>query len=75
MRDNLFQIVVIFADNADTKRKDTDVIIVFFNSFLKSYSIVGDKKIYYKLSDYDTVKGIVGHYNKNKYSLLNYEVI
>lgn len=30
-------------------------------SFLKSYSTVGDKKIYYKLSDYDTVKGIVGH--------------
>lgn len=30
-------------------------------SFLKSYSTVGDKKIYYKLSDYDNVKGIVGH--------------
>lgn len=30
-------------------------------SFLKSYSVVGDKKIYYKLSDYDTINGIVGH--------------
>lgn len=30
-------------------------------SFLKSYSKVGDKQIYYKLSDYDTIKGIVGH--------------
>lgn len=30
-------------------------------SFLKSYSTVGDKKVYYKLSDYDNVKGIVGH--------------
>lgn len=30
-------------------------------SFLKSYSTVGDKKIYYKLSDYDPVNGIVGH--------------
>ncbi len=30
-------------------------------SFLKSYSEIGDKKIYYKLSDYDNVKGIVGH--------------
>ena len=30
-------------------------------SFLKSYSVAGDKKIYYKLSDYDTVRGIVGH--------------
>lgn len=30
-------------------------------SFLKSYSVMGDKKIYYKLSDYDTINGIVGH--------------
>lgn len=30
-------------------------------SFLKSYSTVGNKKIYYKLSDYDNVNGIVGH--------------
>lgn len=30
-------------------------------SFLKSYSELGDKKTYYKLSDYDSVKGIVGH--------------
>lgn len=30
-------------------------------SFLKSYSVVGDKKVYYKLSDYDTINGIVGH--------------
>ena len=30
-------------------------------SFLKSYSTAGDKKIYYKLSDYDPVNGIVGH--------------
>lgn len=30
-------------------------------SFLKSYSDLGGKKIYYKLSNYDIVKGIVGH--------------
>ena len=30
-------------------------------SFLKAYSTLGSKKIYYKLSDYDNVKGIVGH--------------
>jgi len=30
-------------------------------SFLKSYSELGDKKTYYKLSDYDAVNGIVGH--------------
>ena len=30
-------------------------------SFLKAYSTLGRKKIYYKLSDYDNVKGIVGH--------------
>ena len=30
-------------------------------SFLKSYSTVGEKKIYYKLSDYDNLNGIVGH--------------
>ena len=30
-------------------------------SFLKSYEESGEKKIYYKLSDYDFVKGIVGH--------------
>ena len=30
-------------------------------SFLKSYDDSGRVKIYYKLSDYDQVKGIVGH--------------
>lgn len=30
-------------------------------SFLKSYSELGGKKIYYKLSDFDALKGIVGH--------------
>ncbi len=30
-------------------------------SFLKSYSEIGNTKTYYKLSDYDTVHGIVGH--------------
>lgn len=30
-------------------------------TFLKSESILGDKKIYYKLSNFDPVKGIVGH--------------
>lgn len=28
---------------------------------MKSYSELGGKKIYYKLSDYDSVKGIIGH--------------
>ena len=30
-------------------------------SFLKSYEESGNRKIYYKLSDFDSVKGIVGH--------------
>lgn len=30
-------------------------------SFLKSYSELGGKKIYYKLSNYDSVNGIIGH--------------
>ncbi len=30
-------------------------------SFLKAYDDTGEKKKYYKLSDYDPVKGIVGH--------------
>lgn len=30
-------------------------------SFLKAYDDTGDKKKYYKLSDYDPMKGIVGH--------------
>ncbi len=30
-------------------------------SFLKSYSQLGGGKTYYKLSDYDTAKGVVGH--------------
>lgn len=30
-------------------------------SFLKSYEVSGKNKIYYKLSDFDSVKGIVGH--------------
>ena len=30
-------------------------------SFLKSYDERGRKKVYYKLSDFDSIKGIVGH--------------
>ena len=30
-------------------------------SFLKSYDDTGKKKKYYKLSDFDPVKGIIGH--------------
>ena len=30
-------------------------------SFLKSYSELGKKKTYYKLSNFDKVKGIIGH--------------
>ena len=30
-------------------------------SFLKSYSDIGGEKIYYKLSNYDTFHGIIGH--------------
>ena len=30
-------------------------------SFLKSYSEIGSVKTYYKLSDYDSAKGIIGH--------------
>lgn len=30
-------------------------------SFLKSYSEINGKKIYYKLSNYDSYRGIIGH--------------
>ena len=30
-------------------------------SFLKSYSELGDRKIYYKLSNFDKVHGVIGH--------------
>ena len=30
-------------------------------SFLKSYSEIGGKKLYYKLSNYDSINGITGH--------------
>ena len=30
-------------------------------SFLKAYSTLGGKKIYYKLSNFDKIKGIIGH--------------
>lgn len=30
-------------------------------SFLKAYSILGEKKTYYKLSNFDKVKGVIGH--------------
>ena len=36
-------------------------------SFLKAYSTLGNRKIYYKLSDYDNVKGIVGHECVNEF--------
>ena len=30
-------------------------------SFLKSYSELGGKKVYYKLSNFDKVQGVIGH--------------
>jgi len=30
-------------------------------SFLKSYSELGEKKVYYKLSNFDKVQGVIGH--------------
>ena len=30
-------------------------------SFLKSYSMLGGEKIYYKLSNFDKIKGVIGH--------------
>lgn len=30
-------------------------------SFLKAYSELGGRKTYYKLSDYDNIKGVIGH--------------
>lgn len=35
-------------------------------SFLKAYEQIGDQKIYYKLSDYDSMKGIIGHESINE---------
>ena len=30
-------------------------------SFLKAYSVLGGKKVYYKLSNFDKIKGVIGH--------------
>ena len=30
-------------------------------SFLKAYSVLGGKKVYYKLSNFDKNKGVIGH--------------
>lgn len=30
-------------------------------SFLKAYSILGGRKTYYKLSNYDKARGVIGH--------------
>ena len=35
-------------------------------SFLKAYSELGGKKIYYKLSNYDNIKGVIGHESVNE---------
>ncbi|MBR0349221.1 MAG: hypothetical protein IIX16_06215 [Clostridia bacterium] len=35
-------------------------------TFLKAYSELAKKKTYYKLSDYDTIKGIIGHESVNE---------
>lgn len=35
-------------------------------TFLKAYTELAGKKTYYKLSDYDTVKGIIGHESVNE---------
>ncbi|MDO5449220.1 MAG: hypothetical protein Q4F70_06430 [Clostridia bacterium] len=35
-------------------------------SFLKAYSELGGKKIYYKLSNYDNMHGVIGHENVNE---------
>ncbi len=35
-------------------------------TFLKAYSEIAGKKTYYKLSDYDSLKGIVGHESVNE---------
>ena len=35
-------------------------------SFLKAYSELGGKKIYYKLSNYDNIRGVVGHESANE---------
>lgn len=35
-------------------------------SFLKSYELVEGQKIYYKMSNYDSVKGVIGHESINE---------
>ncbi len=35
-------------------------------SFLKSYEQIGNTKTYYKLSDYDSIKGVIGHESVNE---------
>ena len=35
-------------------------------SFLKAYSELGGNKIYYKLSNYDSIRGVVGHESVNE---------
>ena len=35
-------------------------------SYLKAYETVNDKKLYYKLSNFDNEKGIIGHESINE---------
>ena len=44
-------------------------------SFLKSYDDTGKKKKYYKLSDFDPVKGIIGHECVNEMFVIDYLVL
>ena len=40
-------------------------------SFLKAYSELDGEKTYYKLSDYDSFKGVVGHERVNEFPDIN----
>lgn len=57
MNDIIFEIKDMRYLNWTKTRKSSGTA----GSFLKAYDDTGKKKKYYKLSDYDSVKGIIGH--------------
>lgn len=62
MRTNLHDIADLTCLSWSLSRSSTGTA----GSFLKSYEVVDNKKFYYKMSNYDTVRGVTGHESVNE---------
>ena len=49
-----------------TQRHNPAVPVGTAGSFLKSYEEIDGQKIYYKMSNYDSVRGVIGHESINE---------